>query len=132
MMSVRSDGDTRVDDDVTSGDATNVPAADAGHGRGRRGVVNWILAALTVPAAALIMIFAVGAAMSMAACSSAQCPDLGPGGVLYGALFYGAPVIAGLTIIASFFTALRRRGWVVPVVALALLAADFAAIAILF
>lgn len=95
-------------------------------------MVNWILAALTVPTAALVMIFAVGAAMSMAACSNAQCPDLGPYGVLYGVLLYGAPVIAGLTVIASFFTALRRRGWLVPVVALALLAVDFAAIAILF
>lgn len=87
---------------------------------------------MTVPAAALIMIFAVGAAMSMAACSTAQCPDLGPGGVLHGVLFYGAPLVAGVTVIASFFTALRRRGWIVPAVALALLAADFAALATLF
>ncbi|WP_310767221.1 hypothetical protein [Mycobacterium sp. Z3061] len=125
-MSVRSEETTQ------AGRATPAPMAEPAHGRGRRGVVNWILAALTVPAAALVMIFAVGAAMSMAACSTAQCPDLGPDGVLYGVLFYGAPVIAGLTIIASFFTALRRRGWIVPVVALALLAADFATIAILF
>lgn len=125
-MSVRSEENTQLDG------TTVVPDGDTDHGRGRRGVVNWILAALTVPAAALIMIFAVGAAMSVAACSSAQCPNLGPGGVLYGVLFYGAPVVAGLTIIASIFTALRRRGWIVPVVALALLAADFAAIAILF
>lgn len=125
-MSVRSEETSQVDS------ATPVPVAEPTHGRARRGVVNWILAALTVPAAALVMIFAVGAAMSMAACSTAQCPDLGPDGVVYGVLFYGAPVIAGLTIIASFFTALRRRGWIVPVVALALLAADFATIAILF
>lgn len=125
-MKVRSEEITAVDG------AAHVPPAETGHARGRRGVVNWVLAALTVPAAALIMIFAVGAAMSMAACSAAQCPDLGPGGVLYGVLFYGAPVVAGVTIILSFFTALRRRGWIVPVVALALLAADFAAIAMLF
>ncbi|KQH76138.1 hypothetical protein AO501_30665 [Mycobacterium gordonae] len=112
--------------------STPAQVSEPAHGRGRRGVANWILAALTVPAAALVMIFAVGAAMSIAACSTAQCPDLGPDGVLYGVLFYGAPVIAGLTIIASFFTALRRRGWIVPVIALALLAADFATIAILF
>lgn len=125
-MSVRSEETTPVDR------ATPAPTAEPAHGRGRRGVVNWILAALTVPAAALVMIVAVGAAMSVAACSAAQCPDLGPDGVVYGVLFYGAPVIAGLTIIASFFTALRRRGWIVPIVALALLAADFATIAILF
>jgi hypothetical protein len=125
-MSVRSDEDTAVER------ATPESVADTDRGRARRGVVNWILAALTVPAAALIMIFAVGAAMSIAACSAAQCPDLGPGGVLYGVLVYGAPAIAVVTLLLSFFTALRRRGWIVPVVALALLAADFAAIAILF
>lgn len=123
-MSVRSEEDIQVNQ------ATTVQTA--GRGRVRRGVVNWILAALTVPAAALVMIFAVGAAMSIAACSTGQCPDLGPDGAVYGVLFYGAPVVSGLTIVASFFTALRRRGWIVPVVALALLAADFAAIAILF
>ncbi|MHA7651662.1 hypothetical protein ACX9NE_22090 [Mycobacterium sp. ML4] len=95
-------------------------------------MVNWLLAAITVPLAALVMVFAVGAAMSMAACSAAQCPVLGPDGVVYGVLFYGAPVVAGVTIVASFFTAWRRRGWIVPVVALALLLGDFAAIAILF
>ncbi|QLL10265.1 hypothetical protein H0P51_16130 [Mycobacterium vicinigordonae] len=101
-------------------------------GRVRRGVVNWVLALLTIPAAALIMIFAVGAAMSMAACSAAQCPNTGPGGLLYGVLLYGAPVVAGITIIASFFTAFRRRGFVVPLAGLALLLIDFAAIAIVF
>jgi len=125
-MSVRSEEDTAV------GRATPESVADTDRGRGRRGVVNWILAALTVPVAALIMIFAVGAAMSVAACSTAQCPNLGPSGVLYGVLFYGAPAIAGVTLLLSFLTALRRRGWIVPIVALALLAADFAAIAILF
>jgi hypothetical protein len=108
------------------------PAPAGNEGRGRRAVVNWILALLTVPVAALIMLFAVGAAMSFAACSAAQCPSLGPSGLVYGILFYGAPVVAGLTIIASFFTAFRRRGFVVPLVGLALLLADFAAIAILF
>ena len=100
-------------------------------GKGSRAVINWVLALLTVPAAALIMVFAVGAAMSMAACSS-NCPGLGPDGIVYGILFYGAPVVAALTIIVSFFTAFRRRGFVVPLVGLALLLADFAAIALLF
>jgi hypothetical protein len=101
-------------------------------GRGRRGLVNWVLALLTVPAAALIMIFAVGAVMSIAACSAPHCPDLGPDGLVYGILLYGAPVVAGLTVLASFFTAFRPRGFVVPLIGLALLLADFAAIAILF
>ncbi|OBK25912.1 hypothetical protein A5634_25455 [Mycobacterium asiaticum] len=126
-MSLHSDEITEVGTEPPVGQQ---PEND--RGRVRRGLVNWLLAVLTVPAAALIMVFAVAAAMSMAACSAAQCPDLGPSGFLYGVLFYGAPVVAGLTIIASFFTALRRNGWIVPVVGLALLLADFVAIALLF
>lgn len=125
-MRVRGEETTQVVPDTTA------QTPERKHGRGRRGLVNWLLAALTVPLAALIVVFAVGAAMSVAACSTAQCPSVGPSGVLYGFLFYGAPVIAGLTIVASFFTALRRRGWIVPVVGLSLLLVDFAAIAILF
>jgi hypothetical protein len=110
---------------------TAQPPGATDPGRGRRAIANWALALLTVPAAALIMIFAVGAAMSFAACST-QCPNLGPDGLAYGVLFYGAPVIAGLTIVASVFTAFRRKGFLVPLIGLALLLVDFAAIAILF
>ncbi|MGO9355515.1 MAG: hypothetical protein ACLP3C_33555 [Mycobacterium sp.] len=90
--------------------------------------VTWALALLTVPAAALVMVFDVGAAVSTAACSGAQCPALGPHGLVYGVLLYGAPAIAVLTIVASFLprsvdaassfrcgvwsSALRRRGHV--------------------
>jgi hypothetical protein len=125
-MSLRSEESIQVDPDETA-----QPPDANDPSRGRRAIANWALALLTVPAAALIMVFAVGAAMSFAACS-AQCPNLGPDGIVYGVLFYGAPVIAGLTIVASFFTAFRRRGFLVPLIGLALLLADFAAIAILF
>lgn len=108
------------------------PVSPSDGNRSRRGLVNWVLALLTVPAAALIMIFAVGAAMSVAACSAAHCPNLGPSGLLYGVLFYGAPVVAALTVVVSFFTAFRRRGHLVPLAGLALLLIDFAAIAIIF
>ncbi|KZS69743.1 hypothetical protein A4G29_01290 [Mycobacterium kansasii] len=112
-------------------DAGNPPQV-GDHNRGRRILVNWVLALLTVPAAALVMVFAIGAAMSMAACSGAQCPDLGPNGLVYGVLLYGAPVVAASTLIVSFFTASRRRGFVVPLCALALLVADIAVTAVLF
>ena len=112
-------------------DQTARPPETTDHNRGRRAIVNWALALLTAPVAALIMTFAIGAAMSFTACST-QCPDLRPSGLVYAVLFYGAPVIAGVTIVVSFFTAFRRRGFVVPLIGLALLLADFAAIAILF
>lgn len=107
-------------------------AQRADHDRRRRAVVNWALALLTVPTAAVVVIFAVGATMSMAACSAAQCQAEGPSGLVYGVLLYGAPVVSVLTIIISIFTAFRRRGFLVPSIALAWLLADFAAIALLF
>jgi hypothetical protein len=44
-------------------------------------------------------------------------------------LLYGPPVVAALTLVASFFTAQRRWGVVVPVAALALLGADIGILA---
>jgi hypothetical protein len=90
---------------------------------------NWALALLTVVGAGFVMVFALGAVMSTAACSDKQCPHLGPKGIGFDVLFYGAPVVAALTIIVSFFTAHRRWGFVVPVVALALLGADIGLLA---
>jgi uncharacterized BrkB/YihY/UPF0761 family membrane protein len=91
--------------------------------------VNWASALLTVLGAAAVMLFALGSVMSTAACSDKQCPNLGPNGISFDLLFYGPPVVAALTVIVSFFTARRRRGIVVPVVALALLAADIGILA---
>jgi hypothetical protein len=92
--------------------------------------VNWVLALLTVLAAAVVMVFALGAVMSTAACSDKQCPNLGPSGIGFGVLFYGAPVVAGLAVAASFFTARRRWGIVVPVLALAFLIVDITIVAV--
>ena len=68
--------------------------------------------------------------MSTAACSDKQCPNLGPAGSASTCCFYGAPVVAALTIVISFFTARRRWGFVVPVSALALLIADVTILAV--
>lgn len=94
--------------------------------------VNWAAAALTAAGAALVMVFALGAVMSTAACSTAECPDLGPSGALFGVLYYGAPAISALTILVSFFTAGRRRGFLVPVAGWLLLAFDLLALLIAF
>jgi hypothetical protein len=91
--------------------------------------VNWVLALLTIPAAAVVLVLALGAVMSTAGCSDKQCPNLGPGGISFGVLFHGAPVVALLAIVISFFTARRRWGIVVPLCALALLAADIVIVA---
>jgi hypothetical protein len=86
--------------------------------------VNWALALLTVVGAVVVMAVALGAVMSTAACNDKACPNLGPNGISFDMLFYGAPLVAALTVVASFFTARRRWGFVVPAVALALLIGD--------
>jgi len=92
--------------------------------------VNWALALLTVVGAGIVMAVALGAVMSTAACSDKACPNIGPAGIGFNALFYGAPALAALTIVVSFFTAKRRWGFVIPVLALALLIADIAILAV--
>lgn len=96
----------------------------------RRLWLNWALALLTVIGAGVAMAVALGAVMSTAACSYKACPNLGPHGISFDTLYYGAPAVAVLTIVLSIFTARRRWGFVVPVTALALLVADMAILAI--
>lgn len=97
-----------------------------------RTAVNWALALLTIAGAVITRIFALGAVMSTAACSTRECPDLGPSGMLFSVLYYGGPVIAAVTILVSFFTASRRWGIVVPLTGWGLLVADVAALALTF
>jgi hypothetical protein len=108
------------------------PTATSGTDRSKRlrFWVNWALALLTVVGAGVVMVFSLGAVMSTAACSDKQCPNLGPNGVSFDVLFYGAPLVAALTIVVSFFTAQRRWGIVVPLLALALLVADITILAV--
>jgi hypothetical protein len=102
---------------------------DTDHDKRVRLWVNWALALLTVVGAGVVMAVALGAVMSTAACSDKACPNLGPNGISFGALFYGPPVVAAVAVVASFFTARRRWGFVIPVVAIALLIADVAILA---
>jgi hypothetical protein len=91
--------------------------------------VNWGLALTTVPAAAIVMLFALGAVMSTDACTDHSCPGLGRGGIDFGVAFYGAPAVALVVIFVSFFTAKRRGGLAVPLCGWALLVADVATMA---
>lgn len=91
--------------------------------------VNWGLALSTVPAAAIVMLFALGAVMSTDGCAGGGCPNLGRGGIDFGIAFYGAPLVAFLVIVISFFTAKNRKGIVVPLCGWALLVIDVALMA---
>jgi sporulation protein YlmC with PRC-barrel domain len=98
--------------------------------RRRRLWVNWTLALLTVPAAGLVMLLWLGAVMGTAGCIDNPCRHQGPDESWFGVLYYGAPVVAAVTIALSFYTASRVRGIVVPLGGLLLLAADVAILAI--
>lgn len=101
------------------GSATD-PADDGGKAHAR---VNWVLALLTVPGAAIVMLFALGAVMSTDPCTQNRCPNLG-GGLSFDVFFYGPPLVALLVIVASVFTAKRRAGIAVPLIGLGLLVTD--------
>lgn len=102
---------------------------DATRGRTVRPWVNWGLALATVPAAAIVMLFALGAVMITGGCGAGSCPNLGRGGIDFGVAFYGAPMVAFMVIAISFVTAKRRGGIAVPVVGWVLLVADVALMA---
>jgi hypothetical protein len=101
------------------------------NGRGQT-IVNWVLALLTVPVVVFVFVFALAGVMSTAGCSDRACETEGPGPFLFTVLFYGPPVVAAITIIASFFTARRKWGIAVPLCALALLGIDIAVLATSF
>ena len=86
------------------------------------------MALTTVPSAAIVMLFALGAVMSTDACTDHSCPGLGRG-IDFGVAFYGAPAVALVVIFVSFFTAKRRGGIAVPLCGWALLVADVAIMA---
>jgi hypothetical protein len=88
--------------------------------------VNWGLALSTVPAAVIVMLFALGAVMSTDSCGDRQCPGLGGGGIDFGVAFYGAPAVALAVIVISLFTAKHKHGIVVPLCGWALLVTDVA------
>ncbi|ATA27532.1 hypothetical protein MLM_0615 [Mycobacterium lepraemurium] len=77
---------------TVDGGAAGVVASGRRLGRpGGRNVwpwVNWGLALATVLAAAIVMLFALGAVMSTDGCSDRSCPNLGHGGIDSGVAFY--------------------------------------------
>jgi hypothetical protein len=121
------------DNNLTVGSGTASAAGptqgDGTQARTVRPWVNWGLALAMVPAAAIVMLFALGAVMSTDGCSDRSCLNLGRGGIDFGVAFYGAPVVAFAVLVISFFTAKRRGGIAVPLVGWALLIADVALMA---
>jgi hypothetical protein len=83
------------------------PAKSSGHRV--RAIVNWVVALLTLPAALFVMFVAFAFAMGTDRCASEYCARQGPLYHVFGMLLYGAPLVAVLAVVASFWTA--RRSW---------------------
>ena len=100
---------------------------------GRTGrIANWILALATLPGAVAVVVFAYMQVLGTAGCNDQPCSRQGPGELGFTLIEYGAPVVAVVAVALSFFTARRRRGVIVPVVAWLLLIAAFVVLAFSF
>ena len=100
---------------------------------GRPGhVTNWLLAVATVPGAIAVVVFLYAQILGTAGCNDQPCPRQGPGELGFTLIQYGAPVVALVAVVLSFFTARRRGGIAVPVVAWLLLIAAFVVLAFSF
>ncbi|AGB20717.1 hypothetical protein Mycsm_00262 [Mycobacterium sp. JS623] len=95
-------------------------------------VVNWVLALATIPGAIAVVVFLYMQILGTAGCNKQPCPRQGPGELGFTLIQYGAPAVAVVAVILSFFTARRRGGIVVPVVAWLLLIAAFGVLAFSF
>ncbi|MCX2711722.1 hypothetical protein [Mycolicibacterium sp. J2] len=82
-------------------------------------VRNWVLALATLPAAAAVVGFAYLQIMGTAGCSEPDCARLNTLG--FTLIQYGVPAVAALAVVASFVTARRRGGVLVPVAAWAVI-----------
>jgi hypothetical protein len=100
---------------------------------GRTGrIVNWVLALATLPGAVTVVVFLYMQVLGTAGCNDQPCPRQGPGELGFTLIQYGAPAVAVAAIVLSFFTARRRGGIIVPLVAWALLIAAFLVLAFSF
>jgi hypothetical protein len=97
-----------------------------------RTVVNWVLALSTIIGALLVEGYAFMQVMGTAGCSDRICAHDGPGDFVFGLITYGAPVVALAAVVISIFTARRRRGWIAPAIAWALLIVAFLVLAVTF
>ena len=110
--------------------ATSTNETERVHHPGR--TLNWILALATIPGAVAVVVFLYVQVLGTAGCNDQPCPRQGPGELGFTLIQYGAPVVAVVAVVLSFFTARRRGGIVVPALAWLLLIAAFVVLAFSF
>jgi hypothetical protein len=101
-------------DEHRSADAGGVEAGRSHRGRAS---VNWVAAALSLVGALAVVAFAYLKVLGTAACTDGVCGGLGPSETVFGAILYGTPVVGVVALLLSFFTAPRRLGFLVPLIA---------------
>jgi hypothetical protein len=100
---------------------TSVEHPSAEKASGPSVVLNWVLGLSTILGAAAVVIYAYMQVLGTAGCSDKTCPRLGPGEAGYTLIIYGAPTVAVIAVLTTFFTARKPRGILVPIVAWVLL-----------
>jgi hypothetical protein len=80
-------------------------------------IVNWVLAIATLPGAVAVVVFLYMQILGSAGCSDQTCPRRGPNELGFTLIQYGVPIVAVAAVVLSFFTARRRGGIIVPLVA---------------
>ena len=111
---------------------TATSTGDTGRIRRSGRIVNWVLALATIPGAVAVVVFLYVQVLGTAGCNDQACPRQGPGELGFTLIQYGAPVVAVVAVVLSVFTAGRRGGIVVPVVAWSVLIAAFVVLAFSF
>jgi hypothetical protein len=111
---------------------TATSTGDTEHIRHTGRIVNWVLALATIPGAVVVVVFLYMQVLGTAGCNDQPCPRQGPGELGLTLIQYGAPIVAVVAVVLSFFTARRRSGIVVPVVAWLVLIAAFVVLAFSF
>ena len=84
-----------------------------------RTTLNWVFGVATVPVAIGIVALVYLKILSTAGCTTPTCPTLSE--TSFTLIQFGVPAVAVLTVVASFFTARRRLGVLVPIIAWVLL-----------
>lgn len=74
-------------------------------------------AVLALVASLAVVAFAYLSVLGTAACTDGTCGGTGPSETMFGVIFYGTPIVGLLAVLASFVTAKRRFGFVVPLMA---------------
>jgi hypothetical protein len=95
-------------------------------------IVNWVLALATIPGAVAVVVYLYMLVLGTAGCNDQPCPRQGPGELGFTLIQYGAPLVAVVAVVLSFFTARRRGGIIVPMLAWLSLIAAFVVLAFSF